>query len=115
MGSAFHVGPHEVEVETTHWTGHEVYRVDGEEAHTHHTLGWHSRQELQVGHRQVVIDSRWYPLLPVRVSVDDRPHLGDLFPQLLAFRVLAISVIVLASGASLSILASWTLEGLGLM
>lgn len=82
MVSRFVVDGVQIEVETTHWSGLEVYRVDGQEVARERNLGWHSRRVLQAGTHRVEVLARWYPFLPVRVEVDGEPYLEDLFPQL---------------------------------
>ena len=82
MVSAFRVGAHEVEVETGHWSGLEIYRVDGKELRRVRNYGWHNTERLEVHGHVVEIESRWYPLLPVVVRVDGHTVLADLFPQL---------------------------------
>lgn len=82
MGSRFWVDGHELEVQTHHWSGTEIYRIDGQQVRRVRNLGWHATEALSVGERSVEIVSRWYPLLPVQVRIDGRPHVDDLFPQL---------------------------------
>jgi hypothetical protein len=88
MGSRFHVDGHVVEVATHHWSGDETYRVDGVERLRRRHLGWHTQLSLPVGDRVVQIRSRWYPLLPVEVWVDDQRWIDDLFPQVGAVLVI---------------------------
>lgn len=82
MGSSFAVGRHRVEVETGHWTGLEIYRVDGEERQRTRNLGWHATQRLDVGGHEVAVRGRWYPVMPVTVEVDGVRWIDDLFPQI---------------------------------
>ena len=82
MRSVFQVGRHRVEIETGHWNGTEIYRIDGEEQVRKRNLGWHSGETLQVGRHTVHVQGRWYPLLPVTVEVDGHAFIDDLFPQL---------------------------------
>lgn len=104
MGSTFRVGAHRVDVETHHVTGEERYLVDGIEVLARRHLGWHAEVALPVGEHQVLIRSRWYPLLPVEVWVDGRRALDDLFPQQslgLVLIGLPASAAALAFGASI--------------
>ncbi len=82
MSSKFEVGGARVEIQTSHWSGTEVYRVDGEEVLRKRNLGWHSRQELQIAGHLVEVSGRWYPFMPVVVRVDGMKRIDDLFPQL---------------------------------
>lgn len=98
MRSVFQVGRHSVEIETGHWNGTEIYRVDGAEQVRKHNLGWHAGQELQVGRHHVQVHGRWYPLLPVSVQVDGQPFIDDLFPQLRRLTRVIFALAAIAMG-----------------
>ena len=108
MGSAFRVGPHHVEVVTHHWTGRETYRVDGDEVASVRNLGWHADHRFVVGEHEVRVHGRWYPVLPVAVSVDDQPLIDDLFPQLAWLKV-AVGAPVSIVSAVLGLSIVWDL------
>ncbi len=89
MRSVFAVGSSVVEVETSHWSGRETYRVDGAVTREVRNLGWHVTQTLNAGAATVEISSRWYPLGRVAVAVDGQPWIDDLFPQFRPVKALA--------------------------
>jgi hypothetical protein len=91
MGSRFQVGGHRVEVTTWHWTGLHAVAVDGREVYRDRNVGWHARIAVDAGPHAVAIVSRWYPLQPVRVQVDGRPYLDDLFPQVFWLQALGVA------------------------
>ena len=99
MGSSCRVAGRWVEVEYTHWTGLEIYRVDGLEVRRERSLGWHGTQSLEVGGREVRLVSRWYPLLPVHVEVDGTVSIQELFPQLVPAKAVVLGLFVITSVA----------------
>lgn len=116
MASVFRVGSHRIEVETGHWTGLEVYRVDDQERRKTRNLGWHVRETLAVGRHEVVVHGRWYPLRPVRVEVDGVPWIDDLFPQIrrpvwvLSAATLGV-MLLLAGSTAWDLWRWWSLPG----
>lgn len=114
MGSRFCVDDVEIEVQTHHWSGVEIYRIDGAEVLRVRNLGWHTRQALDIGGRSVQIVGRWYPLLPVRVTLDDRPLIDDLFPQLWWIK-LALLALVCSGGLwwTAAMIRLWSMSGWG--
>jgi hypothetical protein len=82
MGSTLAVGPHRVEARTWHWTGLSTIQVDGVEVHRERNMGWHAQIEVPVGGHQLQIITRWYPIQPVQVRLDDILWVDDLFPQI---------------------------------
>jgi len=114
MRSQFAVGGSTVEVETSHWLGTEVYRVDGAEVRRVRNLGWHSRQALEVDGHTLEVSGRWYPFMPVIVTVDGRKYIDDLFPQLrlpLAVLTAVVMPLFLVLAASIA-WDLWRLAGL---
>ena len=104
MGSRFQVGAHTVQVHTWHWTGRTVVHVDDVEVHRERNVGWHGHIEVRAGTHAVAIVTRWYPLQPVRVWVDERPYLDDLFPQLVWLQLIGMGLVLppsIAFGASI--------------
>ncbi len=93
MRSAVSVGGHIFEVETSHWSGSEVYRIDGLEVRRLRNLGWHADQRFELGAGTVRVVGRWYPLLPVEVRVDDQVVIDELFPALAWIRVVLATVV----------------------
>ncbi len=102
MRSRFRVGGHLVEVETGHWSGLEIYRVDGEERLRKRYLGWHPVEAIEVAGHEVEVSGRWYPFTAVTVDVDGVRRVDDLFPQL---RWL-VQLIALVSGTLMAVLSA---------
>jgi len=94
MGSRFHVGRHEIQVDTWHWTGRTVVQVDGVEVYRERNVGWHGHIEVDAGGRRVDIVTRWYPLQPVRVEVDGSAYLDDLFPQVFWLQAIGLATVL---------------------
>lgn len=83
-----------VDVETSHWTGRWSVSVDGAVVHAARNLGWHAHEAFVVAGRRIEITSRWYPLRPVRVTLDGRPHIDDLWPQLATLQLVGAALLV---------------------
>ena len=94
MRSAFDISGTPFEVETSHWSGTEIYRIRGDEVLRVRNLGWHAKQTFDVNGHQVEITGRWYPLLPVMVTVDGKVRIHDLFPQLRVPISIAVAVVL---------------------
>lgn len=107
MTSRFRVAGAEVEAETGHWSGLEVYRVDGVEVLRVRNLGWHGKQVLRVEGHDVEVESRWYPLLPVVVRVDGVQRIDRLFPQSRWIK-LGLAAVVTAISAVVAVGWWWT-------
>ncbi len=94
MRSSFEVQGVRIEVRTSHWSGREETRIDGQGVRSVRNLGWHSEQAHLIGGHQLRIVSRWYPLLPVQVHLDGEQVVDDLFPQLWPIKVALMAVLL---------------------
>lgn len=97
---------YDIEVEYNHWTGLEQYVVDGvERCSVRNMWPWvHEQIVLNEQPRTVLVfRSYFFPLLPVRVMVNDTLRLRNLFPALLRNLLLTSFV----SGLIMGCLVLW--------
>jgi len=84
IAASFSVDGHEVDTRFDVLRGNEQCFVDGHEASARKApLDFRTSHRFKLGPhgRQVAVSCRFWPVFPVRVTIDNTPLIDDLFPR----------------------------------